>query len=56
MIHILLVDDHAILRQGLKQILAEEFKELVFGDAGDAAQAMEQLHTKPWDVMILDFG
>lgn len=54
MIRILLVDDHVILRQGLKHILAEEFNEVVFGDAGDAAQAMEQLHTKPWDVMILD--
>lgn len=54
MICILLADDHAILRQGLKQILVEEFPDAVFGDAGDAAQTVEQLRLAPWDVLILD--
>jgi two-component system invasion response regulator UvrY len=54
MIRVLLADDHAILRQGLKQILADELTDVVFGDAGDAAEAIEQLRQAPWDVLILD--
>ena len=56
MIRILLADDHAILRQGLKQILADELTDVVFGEAGDAAQAVEQLRKAPWDVLILDIS
>ncbi len=56
MTRILLADDHAILRQGLKQILADELPDVVFGDAGDAAQAVEQLRLAPWDVLILDIS
>jgi DNA-binding NarL/FixJ family response regulator len=51
---ILIVDDHAILRQGLKQILADELAGAHFGEAGDASQALTLLHQRPWDVLILD--
>lgn len=53
---ILIADDHTILRQGLKQILAEEFDSALFGEAGDAAQALAQLHKQSWDVLILDIN
>ena len=33
MIRILLVDDHEIVRRGLKQLLAEEWPKAVFGEA-----------------------
>lgn len=54
MIHILLADDHAILRQGLKQIIADEIPGAKFGEAGDAAQALALLHKQRWDVLVLD--
>ena len=51
---ILLADDHAILRQGLKQILADEIPSAKFGEAGDAAQTLALLHQQTWDVLVLD--
>jgi two-component system invasion response regulator UvrY len=51
---ILLTDDHTILRQGLKQILADEIPSAIFGEAGDAAQTFTLLQKQPWDVLVLD--
>jgi DNA-binding NarL/FixJ family response regulator len=53
---ILIADDHTILRQGLKQILADEFTQARFGEAGDATQALALLHKQTWDVLILDLN
>ena len=54
MMRVLIVDDHAILRRGLKELLADEFHGAAFGEAADARQAMEQLQKKEWDVALLD--
>lgn len=54
MTRILLADDHAILRQGLKQVLAEEIPDAIFGDAGDAAETLVLLREQAWDVLVLD--
>jgi two-component system, NarL family, invasion response regulator UvrY len=51
---ILIADDHAVVRQGLKQILAAEFKNAVFGEAGNGQQALEQVWKESWDVLVLD--
>ena len=56
MAKLLLVDDHLILRQGLKQILTDELKGAVFGEASDAAQALTQLRSEDWDLLILDIN
>lgn len=56
MTRILIADDHAILRQGLKQILADEIPGVVFGDAGSAADALARLHEGAWDVLVLDIN
>jgi len=53
---ILIADDHMILRQGLKQILADELTNARFGEAGDATQALALLHKQTWDVLILDIN
>ena len=39
MISILIVDDHAVVRRGLQEILSEEFGSVEFGDAENAAEA-----------------
>jgi two-component system invasion response regulator UvrY len=56
MTRILITDDHAIVRQGLKQILAEEIMDATFGEAGNSAEAVALLHKEAWDVLILDIN
>ena len=56
MIRILIVDDHAILRRGLTELLSDEFPAAVFGEASDAPQALEQLRKKEWDVALFDIS
>ena len=51
---ILIVDDHAIFREGLKRILSDEFNGATFGDAGNATEALEQVWKKKWDLVLLD--
>lgn len=48
------MDDHAVVRQGLKQILADEFKRAVFGEACNAQEALNFVWKQPWDVVVLD--
>ena len=51
---ILIVDDHALVREGLKRILLDEFKDAAFGEAGNATEAMAQVWKRPWDLVLLD--
>lgn len=53
---ILLVDDHQVVRRGLMQMLAEEFAPVEFGEAGSAAEALEQVWHADWDLVILDIN
>ena len=54
MIRILIVDDHAILRRGLRALLSDAFHDAAFGEASNAEQALEQLGKEDWDVALLD--
>jgi two-component system invasion response regulator UvrY len=53
-IRILIADDHAIVRGGLKEILLRELKDVISGEAGDAQQALAQIEGGSWDLVILD--
>jgi two-component system, NarL family, invasion response regulator UvrY len=53
-VRILIADDHAVVRRGLRQILAEAFKRAVFGEATNAQSALEAVWSEPWNVVILD--
>ncbi|MBL8489306.1 MAG: response regulator transcription factor [Rhodocyclaceae bacterium] len=53
-IHVLIADDHAIVRQGLKQILSETEDLVVAGEADDGADALRLARQQPWDVFLLD--
>src|SRR5499426_2259307 len=51
---ILLADDHTVVRHGLKQILADEFKRSSFGEARNAQEALDLVWKENWDVVVLD--
>ena len=53
---ILIADDHALLRCGLKLILKEAFKDAEFGETEDSRQALESALEHPWDLVILDIS
>ena len=54
MIKILIADDHAVVRQGLKQILAEGLGKSTFGEAGSGAEVLELAGKDKWDVVVMD--
>jgi len=51
---ILIADDHAVVRHGLKQILADEFKRAEFGEARNGQEVLDRVWKDTWDVVILD--
>ncbi|MCL5059487.1 MAG: response regulator transcription factor [Candidatus Thermoplasmatota archaeon] len=51
---ILIVDDHAIVREGLKQILAEVDDIEVAGEADCARSALQMARREPWDMVLMD--
>lgn len=53
-IRVLIADDHAIVRQGLRQILSETDDLLVAGEASDGVDAMHLAREQAWDVVLLD--
>lgn len=55
-LNILVVDDHAIVREGLKSILAKAENLTVIGEAGNAPDAMALLRKNPCDLVLLDLS
>jgi two-component system invasion response regulator UvrY len=56
MIRILIADDHAIVREGLKQIVAQTTDIHVAGEASNAAEALEMARRLPIDLLLLDIS
>ena len=54
MIKVLLADDHAIVRGGLKEILVRHLEGVECGEAENAEQVLAQVRKRPWDLLILD--
>jgi two-component system, NarL family, invasion response regulator UvrY len=54
MIRILIVDDHLMFREGLKQILAKHSDMKVIDEAGNGQEAMEKVIRHKLDVVLLD--
>jgi DNA-binding NarL/FixJ family response regulator len=51
---ILIADDHAVVRRGLKEILSEAFKRASFGEAANSQQTLDLVWKQTWDIVILD--
>lgn len=56
MTRILLVDDHEVVRRGLRQLLAEGYPDAEFGEASTLPAAREALVRDTWDLMLLDIN
>jgi two-component system invasion response regulator UvrY len=54
MLRILIADDHAIVRKGLKQLLLEEYPSAVIEEAEDAEGLILKSIQQKWDVVICD--
>ena len=55
-IHILIADDHAVVRRGVRDLLTEEFPDAVFGEAATAQETLECVWKRPWDLIVLDIS
>ena len=56
MIKILLVDDHEVVRQGLRQIMAGSSDMAVTGEAATGREALDEAFKDDYDVVILDIS
>jgi DNA-binding NarL/FixJ family response regulator len=56
MIRVFLVDDHAIVRDGLRSVLSAEPLLQVVGDAANGQELLAQLPTVPTDVVLMDLN
>jgi two-component system invasion response regulator UvrY len=54
MIRILLVDDHPVVRQGIRQIVLDGLKAVSVGEASDVPSALARIRTDAWDLVVLD--
>jgi two-component system invasion response regulator UvrY len=56
MIRVLIADDHAVVRQGLKQILGGTPEMLVAGEAINGQEVLDRVRAEAWDVVVLDIS
>jgi DNA-binding NarL/FixJ family response regulator len=53
---ILVADDHAMVRKGIRETLEEELGNLQFGEAGNSQQALDLVWKEKWDLVMLDIN
>lgn len=56
MIHVLIVDDHTIVRKGIKQLLEDTPDIRVSGEAEHTAEMLRKIHHHHFDVVVLDIS
>src|SRR5258706_9090619 len=56
MLKVLIADDHAVVRQGLRHILADIPELGQVGEASDGQDVLNQVRAEPWDVLVLDMS
>lgn len=53
---ILIVDDHAIVREGLKLILSDQPDMTVAGEAENSSRTLQLVRQAPWDLVLMDIS
>ena len=56
MIRLLIIDDHSVVRQGIRQILADIADIVVGAEATNATDGLERARAEQWDAVILDLN
>ena len=56
MIRVLVADDHTIVREGLKQILAKSGDLVVAGEAANGNDVLRMVREQEWDVLVTDMS
>ena len=56
MLKILIADDHAVVRSGLKQFLADETDMSIAGEASSGQETLARVEAEPWDLLLLDIA
>ncbi len=54
--HILITDDHAVVRRGLREILADSLEGATFSEAGNADEALRLLARQAASILVLDIN
>jgi DNA-binding NarL/FixJ family response regulator len=54
MLKVLIADDHAIVRKGLREILRDVPGEAQVGEASNGDEALDKVRADKWDVLVLD--
>lgn len=54
MIKVLIADDHAVVRKGIRLIISEDEEIKVLGEASNADEVIARLYDQDWDVIVLD--
>lgn len=54
--HILITDDHAVVRRGLREILADSLQGASFSEAGNADEALRVMARHPISILVLDIN
>jgi DNA-binding NarL/FixJ family response regulator len=53
-VKVLIADDHAIVRKGLREILREAAEATTVGEASNGQEALDKVGSETWDVVVLD--
>jgi two-component system invasion response regulator UvrY len=55
-LNVLVADDHAIIRDGLRKILADTDDMVVAGEAANGNETLDQIRSREWDLVVLDLS
>ncbi len=53
---VLVIDDHAVVRRGVVQILTDAFDRIEVGEADSGQGALKAVKKEPWDLVVLDIN
>lgn len=53
---ILIIDDHEVLREGVKRVFDKQPGTVVFGEAGTVQEALQLIREQDWDIAVLDIS
>jgi two-component system, NarL family, invasion response regulator UvrY len=53
---VLIIDDNLLIRRGLRSVLQQQYREIVFGEARNGDEALAAVAGRKWDLIIMDIG